>query len=164
MPRSSGWEQWYLPDVARVASDQLDHLARITDGSISEKKKQTGMTAEHGLAQDPREGSQDVGASHVCSDFSDVLTSHCQGVLNKKNKPCVTSLTQKKQIYCKSVIGDTTLSMSLKYSVPRHSFGWLWRGTWMWSQSLQCWTSSQAQGFLKWPPWHPGKETMSRLS
>ena len=69
-----------------MAADQLDNFARVADGPVGEQEEQPGVSAEHRLPQDPVERIQDVGASHVSSDLSNILTSQSQGILGCGNK------------------------------------------------------------------------------
>lgn len=69
-----------------MAADQLDNFARVADGPVGEQEEQARVSAEHRLPQDPVERIQDVGASHVGSDLSNILTSQSQGVLGCGNK------------------------------------------------------------------------------
>lgn len=69
-----------------MAADQLDYFARVADGPVSEQEEQARVSAEHRLPQNPVERIQDVGASHVSSDLSNILTSQSQGVLGCRNK------------------------------------------------------------------------------
>lgn len=73
----------HLPDVTGMAANQLNNFARVADGTVGEQKEQARVSAEHGLPQDPAEWLQDVGPSHVCSDFPNILTSQSQCLLKK---------------------------------------------------------------------------------
>ncbi len=66
-----------------MAADHLDNFARVADGPIGEQEEQAGVTAEHGLSQDPLERCQDVGPPHVGSDLLHILTSQGQSVLSQ---------------------------------------------------------------------------------
>lgn len=44
-----------MPDVARVAADQLDNFSRIADDAIREQEEQAGVSTDHRLPQDPVE-------------------------------------------------------------------------------------------------------------
>lgn len=72
-----------LPDVAGMAANQLNNFARVADGTVGEQEEYARVSAEHGLPQDPAERFQDVGPSHVCSGFPNILTSQGQGFLKK---------------------------------------------------------------------------------
>lgn len=71
----------HVPDVAGVAANQLNDFARVADGAVCEQEEEARVSAEHGLPQDPAERVQDVGPSHVCSDFPHILTSQGQTFL-----------------------------------------------------------------------------------
>lgn len=73
----------HLPDVTGVTANQLDNFACVADAAVGEQEEQARVSAEQGLPHDPAERLQDVGPSHVCSDFPNILTSQSQGLLKK---------------------------------------------------------------------------------
>lgn len=76
--------QHNLPNVARVAAHHLDDPARVADGAVRQQEEQPGVSADHGLLQDPGERGEDVGTPHVCSHLPDVLTGLGHSLLEHK--------------------------------------------------------------------------------